>query len=88
LATKASEAQSREAHARADATFKKEERAREGAQAMKEYLATSKQVRDRMAELRALRLAKEAKDVEEAKDVKVAVEKTPTATSRKSSLRK
>ena len=88
MATRASEAQSREAHARADATFKKEERAREGAQAMKEYLANGKQVRERMAELRALRLAKEAQAVTAVAEVKAAVEKTPTKANRKSSLRK
>ena len=43
-----------------DATFKKEERAREGAKAMEEYLANGVALRERMAELRALRLAKEA----------------------------
>ena len=62
MATKASEAQSSAAHARAEATFKKEERAREGAKAMLEYQANAKAVRDKIARLRALRLAKEAAD--------------------------
>ena len=48
--------------ARAEANFKKEERAREGAQAMSEYQASSKDVRENMAKLKALRLAKEAAD--------------------------
>jgi hypothetical protein len=51
-------------HARTDATFKKEERAREGARAMTEYQANSRLVRERMAKLRSLRLAKEAADKE------------------------
>jgi hypothetical protein len=49
-----------EARARAEASFKKEERAREGAQAMTEYLADGKKVREKTERLRALRLAKEA----------------------------
>jgi hypothetical protein len=60
LATKASEARSSEARARAEASFKKEERAKEGAKAMTEYQANGKVVRERMAQLKALRLAKEA----------------------------
>jgi hypothetical protein len=60
LATKASEARSSEARARAEASFKKEERAKEGAKAMTEYQANGKMVRERMAQLKALRLAKEA----------------------------
>ena len=60
MATKATEARSRDARARAEASFKKEERAREGAKAMMEYLANGKIVRERMAKLKALRLAKEA----------------------------
>jgi hypothetical protein len=62
LATKASEARSSEARSRAEASFKKEERAKEGAKAMMEYQANSKVVRERMAKLKALRLAKEAAD--------------------------
>ncbi|HWS09531.1 MAG TPA: transcriptional regulator [Xanthobacteraceae bacterium] len=60
MATKASEARSSEARARAEASFKKEERAKEGAKAMTEYQANGKIVRERMAQLKALRLAKEA----------------------------
>jgi hypothetical protein len=49
-----------ESQAKAEATFKKEERAREGAQAMLDYLANGREVRENMARLKALRLAKEA----------------------------
>lgn len=51
-----------EARARPGASFSKEERARDGAEAMMEYLANGRMVRERMAQLRALRLAKEAVD--------------------------
>jgi len=68
LATKASEARSSEARSRAEASFKKEERAKEGAKAMMEYQANSKVIRERMAKLKALRLAKEAKEAKEAAD--------------------
>jgi hypothetical protein len=62
LATRASEARSSEARARAESNFKKEERAKEGAKAMMEYQANGKVVREKMAQLKALRLAKEAAD--------------------------
>jgi len=51
-----------EARARAEANFKKEERAREGAKAMMEYQANSRMVREKTERLKALRLAKEAAD--------------------------
>lgn len=51
-----------EARARAEASFKKEERAKEGAKAMMEYQANSRTVREKMERLKALRLAKEAAD--------------------------
>jgi hypothetical protein len=60
LATRASEARSSEIKARAEANFKKEERAKEGAKAMSEYQANGRVVREQMARLKALRLAKEA----------------------------
>ena len=60
MPTKASEARSSEARARAEASFRKEERAKDGAKAMMEYQAHSRFVREKMAKLRALRLAKEA----------------------------
>jgi hypothetical protein len=62
LTTKSNLAQSTEARARADASFKKEERAKDGAKAMMEYLANERMVRERTERLRALRLAKEAAD--------------------------
>jgi hypothetical protein len=64
LATKASEARSSEVHARAEASFRKEERAKDGAKAMMEYQANGRAVREKMARLKALRLAKEAADKE------------------------
>ena len=53
---------SNDARARAEANFKKEERAKEGAKAMMEYQAHSRMVREKTERLRALRLAKEAAD--------------------------
>jgi len=47
---------------RVEALFKKEERAREGAEAMLEYRADVCAVREKTARLRAVRLAKEADD--------------------------
>jgi hypothetical protein len=47
-----------QARARAEASFKKEERAREGAKAMMEYEAEARATREKTARLRALRLAK------------------------------
>lgn len=49
-----------EARARAEANFKKEERAKEGAKAMMEYQANTRLTREKTERLRALRLAKEA----------------------------
>ena len=60
MPTKASEARSSEARARAEASFRKEERAKDGAKAMMEYQAHGRFVREKTAKLRALRLAKEA----------------------------
>ena len=64
MPTRSGEAQSSEARTRADASFKKEERAKDGAKAMMEYVANGKSVREKMARLKALRLAKEAADKE------------------------
>lgn len=50
------------ARARAEANFRKEERAKDGAKAMMEYQAQNRATRERMAQLRAQRLAKEAAD--------------------------
>jgi len=44
---------------RASALFKKEERIREGANAMAEYKAAQQAVREKTARLRALRLARD-----------------------------
>jgi len=52
------------ARVRAEASFKKEERAKEGAKAMLEYQANSRMIRERTERLKALRLAKEAADKE------------------------
>jgi hypothetical protein len=91
LADKASVAQATESRAKAEATFKKEERAREGAQAMLEYLANGRDVRENMAKLKALRLAKEAngeatkqaaKEAPKAAKKAVAKVKTPRALKR------
>jgi len=62
LASRVDEARSSEVKARAEANFKKEERAKDGAKAMNEYQANSRIVREQMARLKALRLAKETAD--------------------------
>jgi hypothetical protein len=49
-----------QAKARAEAKFKKEERARDGAQAWKEHEAEARAVLEKTARLRALRLTKRA----------------------------
>ncbi len=64
MPTKASEARSSEARARAEASFRKEERAKDGAKAMMEYQANSRVIREKTAKLKALRLAKEAAEKE------------------------
>jgi hypothetical protein len=53
-------AKSNDARARAEASFRKEQRAKEGAKAMMDYQANSRMVREKMERLKALRLAKEA----------------------------
>jgi hypothetical protein len=71
---------STEAMERAEASFKKEERAREGAKAMREYEAESRAVLEKTARLKALRLAKEAADREaEPKKVSRPAKVTPSA---------
>ena len=54
------------ARARAEASFRKEERAKDGAKAMMEYQANSRMVREKTERLKALRLAKEATDKDRA----------------------
>jgi transcription initiation factor IIE alpha subunit len=56
---------SKEARARAEASFRKEERAKEGAEAMMEYQDNSRMIREKTERLKALRLAKEAADKEQ-----------------------
>ena len=51
-----------DARTRAEASFKKEQRAKEGTKAMMEYQANSRMVREKTERLKALRLAKEAAD--------------------------
>jgi hypothetical protein len=51
-----------EARARAEASFRKEERAKDGAMATTEYQANIRLVREKTERLRTLRLAKEAAD--------------------------
>jgi hypothetical protein len=62
LPTRSTEARSSEVRSRAEASFSKEERAKDGAKAMMEYQAHSRMVREKTARLRALRLEKEAAD--------------------------
>jgi hypothetical protein len=50
---------------RAEASFKKEERAREGKTGAADYEAEARAVREKTARLRALRLAKEAAEKSE-----------------------
>ena len=59
---------SKDAQARAEATFKrKEQQARDGKLALNEYAAATNALREKTKRLKALRLAKEAADRETAK---------------------
>ena len=58
----ASNSNSNQVRDRAEASFKKEQRAKEGIKAMADYEAEGRAIRERTAKLRALRLAKEAKE--------------------------
>ena len=80
MATRASETQAADAKKRAEASFVKEERAKEGAKAMLEYQANGRVVREQMARLKALRLAKEA---QEAADAAAAVAAQPEKKTRR-----
>ena len=53
---------SSETRARAEASFRKEERAKDGAKAMMDYQAKARMVREKTERLKALRLAKQAAD--------------------------
>jgi hypothetical protein len=80
LPTRTDNAEPNVVRARAEANFKKEERAKEGAQAMLEYQASGREVRENMAKLKALRLAKQAAEAKEAaKPAKVPVKKARKA---------
>jgi hypothetical protein len=69
--------------AQTDATFKKEERAKDGAAAMLEYEAEARAIAERTARLRALRLAKEAaeKDTAAAQPIRPSAPKRQPARS-------
>jgi hypothetical protein len=54
---------SKSAQDRAEASFKKDQRARDGAKAMAEYEAAGVAMRKKTERLKALRLAKEAADL-------------------------
>ena len=69
MPVKSDEARSGDVRSRADASFKREERAKDGAKAMMEYQANGRMIRERMERLRALRLAKEAKEAADKKAV-------------------
>jgi hypothetical protein len=58
--------QTDDARKRAEASFKKEERAKDGAEAMIEYLANSRATREKTARLKAMRLARENAESEHA----------------------
>ena len=62
MPTRESEGRATDNKVRAEANFNKEQRAREGAKAMIEYQANSRVVREQMARLKALRLAKQTAD--------------------------
>ena len=66
---------SNEARTRAEASFRKEERAKEGAKAMMEYQANSRLVREKTEKLKALRLAKEAAETKEAAEKNTQIKK-------------
>jgi hypothetical protein len=66
-----------ESQVRAEASFRKEERAKDGAKAMMEYQANARIAREKMAQLKALRLAKEAAEE--------AAEQAPKAVSKPAS---
>jgi hypothetical protein len=51
-----------DAQVRAEASLRKEERAKDGAKAMLEYWANNRKIREKTERLKALRLAKEAAD--------------------------
>ena len=68
------------ARTRAEANFRKEERAKDGAKAMMEYQAQGRAIREKTARLKALRLAKETADKAGEKPAKPARSKSPAKT--------
>ncbi len=74
------------ARVRAEASFKKEERAKDGALAMTEYVTQGRVARERMEQLKALRLAKEAAEKAAAEtkaaEKKAALAQQPTPAKR------
>jgi hypothetical protein len=81
LATKSSDAR-----VRAESSFKKEERAKDGAKAMMEYIANSQAIRERTERLKALRLAQEdAKEKNAKESAKESVVKAPKKAKSRSS---
>ena len=70
---------SKDAQDRADATFKKEQRARDGAIALAEYEASIVAAREKTARLRALRLANEAADLKQEAEAEPEKKKKPAA---------
>jgi hypothetical protein len=58
--------ESNKARARAEASFRKEDRAKDGAKTMMDYQANARMVREKTERLKALRLAREAADKERA----------------------
>ena len=64
------------ARTRAEANFRKEERAKDGAKAMLEYQAQGRAIREKTARLKALRLAKETADKAGEKSAKPARSKS------------
>jgi hypothetical protein len=88
LATKALVEGPGDTKARAEANIKKEERAKDGAKAMMEYLANSRDVRERMAQLRALRLAKELAKETETKTAEAKQPEAKKAQAKKPGLKK
>ena len=58
--------ESNKARARAEASFRKEERAKDGAKAMMDYQVNARMVREKTERLKALRLTREAADKERA----------------------
>jgi hypothetical protein len=83
LPTRADNVEPSAVRARAEANFKKEERAKEGAQAMLEYQASGREVRENMAKLKALRLAKQAAEAKEAAKPAKVPAKVPAKKARK-----